>query len=95
MSPTADSVEDVDLPCIDLCLQAFQPFYIIAANKDIHMLPNLAGFSQDAVAESPVPQPERIENVADGREIVVESDLGLAVGERFEISAEMNNDSHK
>ena len=84
----------MNLVCVDGGLQAFQPLYVIASDKDIYMLADIALFVEHAVAERTVPQPKGIENIPDGREIAVESDLGLAVGKRFEISAEMNNNRH-
>ena len=44
---TTDGVEDVNLIRVDRGPQAFQPFHVIAPNKDINVLPDLALLVQD------------------------------------------------
>ena len=78
---------------LPLCnsLQSFQSLHIIATDKDIDVLPDLAVFIQHTVAESGVLLAKRIENIANGRKFAGKADLNLAVRKRFQMPAEMND----
>jgi hypothetical protein len=58
-------------------------FYIVAADKDIDMLADLALFVEDAVAKGEVPLPERIEGIINGGELARQSHFDLSAGVGF------------
>jgi|SRR3954471_6849705 hypothetical protein len=87
----ANSVEDMDLIGSDRCIQTLQSLYIIASDKDVHVLADLALFVEYAVAECGIDLPKRIERFANGRKISVELLLRFAAGVALEMSAEINS----
>ena len=76
----------MDVMVFDNGGKTLDALHIIAADEDIYVSADLAGFSQNSVAQSLMPLPEGIEDIADGCKIAVQNDLDLAGGERFQIS---------
>ena len=72
-------------------MQTFQPFDIIAADKNINMLAYVALLGKNPVAQSIVPLPKRIECVADCCKVTGQMHFDLAAGEGFEMTAKMNS----
>ena len=95
ISPSADRVKNVNVGRVDGGLQAFEPFYITAADENIDVLADFALFVEDAVAERDVLFPERIKHFGDGRIFTHNDDLGLAAGKCLEVAAKMNSNRHK
>ena len=69
MLSSANGVEDVDLARTDRRGKALLSFYIVAADKDIYVLADLALFVEDTVAKGEMLLPERIECITNGGEL--------------------------
>lgn len=65
-------------------------FYVVAADKDVDVLADLALFVEYAVTKGKMLFPERIQGLANIGEITGKLHLDLAVRERLEMAAKMN-----
>ena len=52
----------MDIILGDLGVESFHSLYIITAVKDVHVLPDLALFVKDSIAESGVKFPQNVES---------------------------------
>jgi len=73
------------------CLEPFQPLNVLASNKDIYVLTYFTLFIENAISQSDVTFPERIERVANRLKVAGQLQFNLAAGIALEMTAKMNS----